>query len=92
MEIEKLIAALDETVSYLKKSKSSDPSQMPIEEVIRRLEAEVAKAKNAKPMDVNFLDRLFSPNGVLQQTSIENGWGTIFLRISEAIDQFIGGK
>jgi hypothetical protein len=60
---------------------------MPVEEIIRRLEVEVVKAKNAKPIDVNFLDRLFAPTGAIQEISIDNGWGTKFLRISEVIDQ-----
>ena len=88
MEIEQLIYALEETISYLRKSQSSDWAGMPVEEIIRRLEAEVLKAKNAKPMDVNLLDRLFAPTGVIQEISIDNGWGTKFLRISEVIDQF----
>ena len=92
MEIYKLIFAFEETIMYLRKSKSSDPSQMPIEEIVRRLEVEIARARNAKPMDVTFLERLFAPNGVIQQTSIENGWGTKFLRISELIDQFTMGN
>ncbi len=92
MEIEKLISALEETVSYLRKSQSSDSSQIPIEEIIRRLEAETAKAKSLKPVDVNFLDRLFAPTGVLQEISMNNGWGIKFLRISEIIDQFTSGK
>jgi hypothetical protein len=92
MEIEKLISALEQTVSYLRTSESSDPSQMPIKEIIRRLEAEAARAKNLKPVDVNFLERLFAPMGVLQGISLNNGWGTKFLRISEVIDQFIGGR
>ena len=92
MEIEKLISALDETIAYLRTSRSSDAAQMPTEEIIRRLEAEVMKAKSLKPLDVIFLDRLFAPSGVIQRISIENGWGTKFLRISEVIDRFTGGK
>ena len=88
MEVEKLIYALQEAVSYLRASQSSDPSHMPIEEIIRRLEAEIAKARSAKPLDVNLLDRLFAPTGVIQAISIANGWGTKFLRISEVIDPF----
>ena len=34
MEEEKLISALEETVSYLRKSQSSDWSNMPVEEII----------------------------------------------------------
>lgn len=91
MEVEKLISALEETISYLRKSQSSDWSHMPVEEIIRRLEVEITKARNAKPMDVNLLERLFAPTGVIQETSIDNGWGTRFLHISEVIDEFIGG-
>jgi hypothetical protein len=92
METETLIYALEETISYLRKSNSSDFSPMPIAEIIRRLEIEISKAKNEKPMDVNLLERLFAPTGVIQETSIDNGWGTRFLRISEVVDQFLGGK
>ena len=91
MEIEKLIYALEETISYLKTSQSSDWSNMPLEEIIRRLEAEVAKARILKPMDVNLLDQLFAPTGAIQEISIDNGWGTKFLRLSEVVDEFIGG-
>jgi hypothetical protein len=91
MDVERLISALEETISYLRKSQSSDWSSIPVEEIIRRLEAEINQARNAKPVDVVLLDRLFAPTGVIQETSIDNGWGTKFLRISEVVDQFIGG-
>jgi len=91
MEVEKLISALEETISYLRRSTSSDWSNVPVEQIIRRLEGEIAKAQNAKPIDVNFLERLFAPTGVIQEASIDNGWGTQFLRISAIIDEFIGG-
>ena len=91
MEIEKLIYALEETVSYLKNSDSTNWSNMPVEEIIRRLEAEIAKARNEKVVDVNLLERLFAPTGVIQEISINNGWGTKFLRVSEVIDEFTGG-
>lgn len=90
MEVEKLIYALQEANSYLRKSQASDTSPMSAEEIVRRLEAEIAKARNSKPIDVILLDRLFAPTGVIQAISINNGWGTKFLRISEVIDQFTG--
>ena len=88
MEIEKLISALEETISLLRNSRSSDWSSLSAEEIIRRLEAEVGKAKNSQPMDINLLDRLFAPTGVIQEISISNGWGTMFLRISKVVDEF----
>jgi hypothetical protein len=88
MELENLIYALEETISYLRKSQSSPWAPLSVEEIITRLEAELAKARIAKPMDVNLLDRLFAPTGLIQEISIDNGWGTKFLRISEVIDRF----
>ena len=88
MEIEKLIFALEETISLLRNSQPSDWSSLSVEEIIRSLEAEVVKAKNSKPVDINLLDYLFAPTGVIQETSIDDGWGTKFLRISEVVDEF----
>ena len=92
MELENLIGALEETISYLRKSQSSPWAPLSVEEIVTRLETELAKARNAKPMDVNLLDRLFAPTGLIQEISIDNGWGTKFLRISEVVDQFTGGN
>ena len=88
MEIERLISALEETISLLRNSQSSEWSTLSVEELIRSLEAEVGKAKNAKPMDINLLDCLFAPTGAIQEISISNGWGTMFLRLSEVVDGF----
>ena len=88
MELENLIGALEETISYLRKSQSSPWAPLSVEEIVTRLETELAKARNAKPMDVNLLDRLFAPTGLIQEITIDNGWGTKFLRISEVIDRF----
>jgi hypothetical protein len=92
VEIERLISALDETILLLQKSESSAWSSMPIDEIIRRLESELEKARNRKPLDVVVLDRLFAPTGVLQEISIDNGWGTRFLQISEIVDGFTANK
>ena len=92
MEIESLIAALDETIALLQKSESSGWSSMSVDEMIRRLEAEIRKAQNRKPLDVILLDRLFAPTGAIQEISIDNGWGTRFLHISEVVDEFAGNS
>lgn len=91
METEKLIYALEEAIAYLRKSEASDWSNMPIDVIIRKLESEIVKAENAKPFDVYTLERLFAPTGVIQDVSIDNGWGIRFLRIAEVVDEFIGG-
>ncbi len=92
MEVERFTFALQETISFLRQSESSEWSSMPIDEIIRRLEAEISKARNLKPVDVDLLDRLFAPTGAIQEISIDNGWGTKFLRISEVVDQFTGSS
>ena len=92
MEVERLISALEETISFLQKSESSDWSSLSPQEIIRRLEAEVGKAQNRKPVDVDLLDRLFAPTGVLQEISMDNGWGTKFLRLAEIVDRFTGSR
>jgi len=63
---------------------------MSVEEIIKKLESEVVKAKNSWPIDAKNLSLLFAPTGAIQETSIANGWGDEFLRISETIDQFAG--
>lgn len=91
METAKLITALEETIAYLQKPESPNWSSMPSEEIIRKLEVEISKARNAKPMDIYTLEFLFAPTGVIQETSIDNGWGTKFLHLSEIVDEFISG-
>ena len=88
MEIEKLISALEETISFLQNSQSSDWAPMSVEEIIQELEAEIAKIKNSQPMDARLLGFLFAPTGAIQETSIDNGWGDDFLRISAIVDEF----
>ena len=88
MEIEKLISALQETISFLQNSQSSDWANMSVEDIIQELESEIVKAKNSQPIDSKLLGILFAPTGAIQETSIDNGWGDDFLRISELIDQF----
>lgn len=90
MEIEQLISVLEETVSYLSHSRTSDWSSISLEEVIQSLESEVAKLKNSQPFDAKLLDFLFAPTGAIQETSIDNGWGEDFLRLSAIVDQFTG--
>jgi hypothetical protein len=88
MEIEKLIHALEETIMFLRTSRPSDWANMSIEEIIQELEAEIARARNLQPIDAKLLGFLFAPTGAIQETSIDNGWGDDFLRISEIVDQF----
>ena len=92
MEIEKLITALEETIRLLKNSQSSDWASMSIKEIIQELESELAKAKSSKPIDTKLLGLLFAPTSAIQETSMDNGWGDDFLRISKVVDDFLSER
>ena len=92
MEIERLISALEETISLLRKSRSSDWSNMSVEEIIGKLESQVAKAKDVQPVDLELLDLLFTPTGVIQETSIDNNWGAKFVSLADVVDQYTVGN
>jgi len=83
-----LIAALQETISYLHKSKSSVWAGISVDEIVQDLESEIAKSQNSLRPDTNLLKLLFAPTGTIQDTSIDNNWGDEFLRISQIVDQF----
>jgi len=88
VEIDKLISALDETISFLRNSRSSDWAATSVEELIDALESEIARIKNSGPPDAKRIRMLFAPTGSIQETSIDNGWGDDFLRLSEIVDPF----
>ena len=88
MEFGILISALEETLSYLRNSQSSDWASMSVDEIVDELESEIAKVRNSGPIDAKHLSFLFAPTGVIQETSTDNGWGDEFLRISKIVDQF----
>jgi len=89
VEVDKLVSSLEETLSSLQDSQSSDWAHMSVEEIIARLETEISKAKNSQPIDTKLISLLFARTGAIQETAIDNGWGNDFLRISEVIDELL---
>lgn len=87
-----LIAALQETISHLRRSRSSVWAGISVEQIVQELESEIARAQNSQSMDRNLLRLLFAPTGAIQETSIDNGWGDEFLRISQIVDQFTANE
>lgn len=88
MEVIKLVDALEESILYLRNSQPSNRANLTIEEVIANLESELNKAKSSQTIDMKLLRILFAPTGVIQETSIDNGWGDEYLKISEIVHQF----
>ena len=82
------MSALEDMVSFLQNTQSSDWAPISVEEISRELEAEIAKIRNSQPIDARLLGLLFTPTGAIQETSIVNRWGDEFLRISEIVDEF----
>jgi hypothetical protein len=92
VEKDELISVLEETISFLNNSYSSDWANMSVEEIIQGLESEITKIKNCQAIDISLLGFLFAPTGAIQETAIDNGWGEDFLRFSEIIDRFTDSK
>ena len=90
MEVDKLVLALERTLSFLRESESSDWASLSVEEVVRQLADELGKARNSQLLDLKKLRYLYAPTGSLQEISIYNGWGKEFIEISNTIDHFIG--
>jgi len=88
METEGLISALEDTIAFLRNSQASDWAHRSVGEIVQELEAEIVKIKISQPIDAKLLGFLFAPTGAIQETSIDNGWGKDFLRISEIVDEF----
>ena len=86
--MKKLASVLEEAISLLQDSQSTAWSHLSVKKIVEKLESEIAKAKNSKPIDAELLRLLFAPTGDIQETAIENGWGDEFLRISALVDQF----
>jgi hypothetical protein len=63
-----------------------------VEEMIQALESAITKAKDSQAIDISRLSFLFAPTGAIQETSIDNGWGDDFLRLSEIMDRFTDSK
>jgi hypothetical protein len=90
VEIEKLISALEETVSFLWNFRSSAWSHLSVDELIEQLEAELVSIRESGFINKGSLRSLYAPTGTIQDTSMDNGWGDEFLKISEVVDQFTG--
>jgi hypothetical protein len=61
-----------------------------VDELIEQLEAEIVSIRESRSVNKGALRLLYAPTGTIQDTSIDNGWGDEFLKISEVVDQFTG--
>ncbi|MBL8099429.1 MAG: hypothetical protein JNK81_09615 [Anaerolineales bacterium] len=89
MEIEKLLSALKETLTYLNNSESSVYSNRSVNEIIQDLEKIILEINKSQRYNKAHLGFLFAPTGAIQDTSIDNGWGDKFLEISSVVDHFV---
>lgn len=87
--MEKLIETLQRLIQLLKESEDSIWSPDSVAELTQLLEEELHKTQNAQPIDKERLSYLFLPTGSLQETSIDNGWGDEFVRLSSIVDEYI---
>ena len=88
MEVSKLVLTLENSLALLRNSQPSQWSHKPVAEIIADLEIQAARARSARPMDLQYLRLLFAPIGAIQEISMYNGSGDEYLKLSEIIDQF----
>ena len=89
MEIARLISALEQTISFLKKSQPSGWANMSVDEIIQELQSIINTIRDSGAVDSQQLGFLFAPTAAIQETAIDNGWGDDFLRISDIVDDYM---
>jgi hypothetical protein len=77
--------ALLETIEWLRRSDDSAYAD-PVSNLIECLAGHLRRIEADEAVDRQHLSLLFAPTGQLQETSIDNGWGAVFLRLAEAVD------
>ena len=89
MEIEKLLSALEKTLSHMQRSASSEWASKSVDELSRELEMNIVAIRSSGNIDEGRLRFLFAPTAPIQEVAIDNGWGEDFLRLAEIVDQII---
>ena len=89
--MQELISALEKTIEFLKNSTDSDWAAQSVSEAKETLEKELETYKQKQKF--SFLGKgkikfLFLPTGTLQEISLDNGWSSEYLQISEIIDKY----
>lgn len=76
------LAAIDETLSFLKQSKDSGYAHATVSELIDQFIAERRKIEAGDSSADDEISDLFLPTGCLQDTAEDNGWGGQYIELA----------
>ena len=77
---------LTQITEQLSKSNDSEWSGLKIDEINSMISIEINKLKLGKKVDISRLKSFFVPTGPIQEISIDNGWGDIFISLANRFD------
>ena len=83
---QELIDVLTQIIEQLSKSDDSPWSSLKIDEINSMISIEINKLKLGQKADISRLKSFFVPTGPIQEISIDNGWGDIFISIANRFD------
>ncbi len=83
---QEILAVLKELVSLLKQSDESAYSGLDIGQIISRIEQQSSNLRAGEKVDYEALKALFYPTGPIQEISIDNGWGDLFIQLAARFD------
>ncbi len=86
--LEELSAAIQKVIEQLEISEDSLWAHYNVNDLIGFLSQIRQDVEENRKIDKAILTILFAPTGSLQEVSIENSWGTEYLRLAELIDQY----
>jgi hypothetical protein len=86
--MEELVAAIENAMLMLRKSRPSVWSAFSPGQAIELLEIELNQIQIVQQFNQGLLQSLFAPTGSIQEISIENDWRDKFIEISKIVDQY----
>jgi len=85
-----VISALKRTKQLVESSESTFWSHLTLEEITHRLQLAISAIEAGERADLEELSLLYAPTGAIQDTSIDNGWGSEFLELAIVVDSYVG--
>jgi hypothetical protein len=81
------VSAITNTIDFLKKSRDPVYSHYNVDEIIMTLMALQKQYEQTGRLDNASVISLFAPTGIIQEISIDNGWGDRFLELAQELDE-----
>jgi hypothetical protein len=83
---QELIDVLTQIVEQLSESDDTPWSGLKIDEINSMISNEINRLKSGQKVDIRRLKGFFVPTGPIQEISIDNGWGDVFISLANRFD------